>query len=152
VTAIWSAAANRYYPVAEPQERFWPKVCKSDECWEWTGATARGYGRFRLGRRFLTAHRVAYEWLIGPIPEDWQLDHLCRNRACVRPDHLEAVTARENLLRAETSLPAIAAAKTHCPQGHWYGGHNLVITPGRRHCRICRNATSKASRERHRVR
>ena len=107
-------------------------------CWLWTASdNGRGYGTFRVGEKMVRAHRYAYERWVGPIPKGLQLDHLCRVRCCVNPDHLEAVTCQENLLRGET-VPAANAAKTHCPQGHEYNEENTyVYLNGRRHCRTC---------------
>lgn len=80
----------------ETIERFWQKVAKSDECWEWTASRYRnGYGEFRSGGHSL-AHRFAYEVSVGPIPEGMQIDHICHNKACVRPDHLRIVTCKQN--------------------------------------------------------
>lgn len=100
-------------------ERFWSKVDKTPDCWLWTaGKDWDGYGIFaRDGSRSCRAHRWSYEQAIGPIPEGLQIDHLCRVRNCVRPDHLEAVTSRTNTLRGETRA-AKNAIKTHCPYGH----------------------------------
>jgi hypothetical protein len=76
--------------------RFLAKVDKADECWLWTARkNYKGYGMFRLGSRVPYAHRVAYEHYVGPIPEGLQLDHICRVRHCVNPDHLEPVTNAE---------------------------------------------------------
>ena len=95
------------------------------------------------GANTMPAHRYAYEELVGPIPEGLQLDHLCRNRSCVNPDHLEPVTCRENLRRGET-LNAANLAKTHCPAGHPYAGENLSITAkGFRECIECGRTRSR---------
>jgi hypothetical protein len=79
---------------------FWAKVDKTETCWLWTGAMLNGYGKFWAGKTVF-AHRWSYERFIGPIPKGLHLDHLCRVPACVRPDHLEAVTNRENVLRSK---------------------------------------------------
>lgn len=133
------------------EQRFWAKVDRRnpDECWEWTGAkNLGGYGSIHVGPRGsarLAAHRLAYELLIGPIPDGLCLDHLCRNRACVNPAHLEPVTNRENILRG-TGATARHARQTHCKRGHPFDEantaweHPSVRAQPRRACRICRRA------------
>lgn len=133
-------------------ERFWDKVDKSGDCWEWTAYKLQGYGRFGVGGRrenggrIVYAHRWAYEALVGPIPDGLTLDHLCRNRACVNPDHLEPVTGATNSLRGE-SPAAVNARKTNCPKGHEYTAENITYGgySGReRRCRACNRERCKA--------
>lgn len=121
-----------------PQERFWAKVEFTNACWLWTaGKVPAGYGSFSPGPdgpSQVGAHRWAYEEQIGPIPEGMVLDHLCRNRACVNPDHMEVVTSQENVRRGV--FPA--SSRTHCPAGHEYAGDNLHIDrKGHRRCKLC---------------
>lgn len=122
-----------------------------DGCWEWLGKTrGGGYavieirgGVGRAAREHKAAHRVSYQAFIGSIPDGLQLDHLCRNRRCVNPAHLEPVTARENTLRG-TSPAAENAVKTHCHRGHELAGDNLRIREdGTRRCRACIRLTAR---------
>lgn len=123
------------------EERFWAKVEKTDNCWVWKASVgSHGYGQFvPTHGRIVLAHRFAYELLIGTIPEGKQLDHLCRNRTCVNPLHMEPVTQRENLLRGDTIISR-CLQKTHCPQGHPLDGDNLdpfFLRRGWRQCKTC---------------
>ena len=131
---------------------FWARVEKTKTCWLWTGGRSTGgYGYYYApthDRRL--AHRVAYESLVGPIPAGLQIDHLCRNRACVNPEHLEPVTQQENLLRGALAR----RPREHpddCPYGHRMTGENLILTPWRA-CRECVLARQRAyNRKRGRV-
>lgn len=108
-------------------------------CWIWLGGVHdKGYGAYsRKPEKPILAHRFAYLTLKGSIPEPLQLDHLCRVRLCVNPDHLEAVTRRENILRG-ISPAACAARRTHCAKGHPLAGQNLMLDSGHRRCVTCR--------------
>jgi hypothetical protein len=137
-------AIARYRDVERARKRIAASTIDPETgCWNWQGATTVGYGRIKFGKRLALAHRVSYEIHVGPIPAGLHLDHLCRNRQCVNPDHLEAVTQRENNLRG-VGAPAVNAKKTHC-----HRGHDLAlarVTGGRRECRFC-CAINKAIRE-----
>lgn len=112
-------------------------------CWNWMRSTKgpNGYGQIGEGGhdcRILLAHRVSYEIHKGPIPKHLEIDHLCRNRGCVNPEHLEAVTRRTNLLRGDT-ITARRAAQTHCLRGHEFTAENTYrSTRGTRECRSCK--------------
>jgi len=124
-------------------ETFWARVEKTDTCWLWTAHKHRaGYGVFRFNGKTWLAHRLAYELVIGPIPDGLGLDHLCRVRKCVNPDHLEPVTQAENMRRA-TNL------KTHCPHGHAYTPENTYTN--KRNVRYCRECVLSRGRERTRI-
>lgn len=100
-------------------ERFWEKVEKADNCWVWRGTLLpTGYGAMRILDRMILAHRLSYILLHGSIPPGLQIDHLCRNRACVRPDHLEAVTQAENLMRIPRPGRGTTRRSELCVRGH----------------------------------
>jgi hypothetical protein len=121
-------------------------------CWEFTGAVSKGYGRVGTydretkKQRVYQAHRVVYIHLVGPISDDLVLDHLCKNRRCVNPDHLDPVTPGENTERAVEIQRIANANKTECPRGHRYTPANTYTPKGStaRYCRECgRIATRK---------
>ena len=134
-----------------PEQRFWSRVRKTDLCWLWLGTkTQKGYGRLIVGYRVWPAHRYAYELLVGTVPAGLQLDHLCRNRACVNPQHLEPVTGKENTLRG-FSPAAQNARKLRCKNGHPFD----IVTKNRtRQCSTCirRRVAQWTARNRERVR
>ncbi len=135
---------NQYTKFPTPTAvRFWAKVEFTDTCWLWKTFRWHGYGQFWEGKN-IPAHRYAYEFCVGPVPEGLQLDHLCRVRYCVNPDHLEAVTSRVNLLRGE-GTSAKHARQTHCIHGHEFNEENTYIcSNGARQCKPCGRAFRRA--------
>lgn len=129
-----------------PQERFWEKVKKTPTCWLWIASIdGHGYGSFHMDGKTRYAYHVAYEWLVGRRPAGMDLDHLCRNRACVNPAHLEPVSRGENLHRSPITQTSINAKKTHCIHGHEYTPENTRRDPWRR-CETCRREGVKRRR------
>lgn len=129
-----------------PNERLLSKIDKTTDCWEWTGTIGvYGYGKIYIEGKHKRAHRAVYESLVGEIPKGLVLDHLCRNRSCVNPDHLEPVTSKENLLRGDT-LASQNSTKTHCLRGHIFDDKNTYYKKngnGGRACRECQNTRTK---------
>lgn len=123
-------------------------------CWIWTAANfgIRGYGAVWWHGQAAGAHRVVYEILCGPIPEGFEIDHLCRVRLCVNPDHLEPVSDRENILRG-FGPAARNSRKFHCKNGHRFDADNThVLASGGRRCRACERSRARARRARARAR
>lgn len=141
--------------MSEHNSRFWSKVDKSRDCWLWTGGKSNtGYGAFNLGGRPDSAHRIAFVWERGEVPEGMVLDHICHNddklciggvgcihRLCVNPNHLEVVTRGENVRRGKLVQAAIARylKRTHCRNGHEMTEGNTFQKPNtsQRICREC---------------
>lgn len=125
-------------PRSQPQlQRFWAKVEKTATCWLWRGATGDGYGHAFWNGAVVRAHRVSYELARGAIPAGLEIDHLCRERRCVNPDHLEAVEPRINKLRGE-SIVTQWAKRDACGRGHPFTPENtLMRSDGGRRCRVC---------------
>ncbi len=131
---------RRRYPYPENLLRRLRLTCGG--CVEFTGSTSHGYGTVRAGGKVKKAHRAMYELMVGPIPEGLEIDHLCRNRVCVNPGHLEPVSRLENIRRGTQG--EFWAAKTHCKQGHPFDAENTYVNSGKRACRTCRRAWTNA--------
>ena len=145
----------RRYKRKDPWTRFMLQVRKSvSGCWLWQGFLNHGgYGQFWTGERFIGPHRFAYMHEVGQYDQSLDLDHLCRVRHCVNPQHLEPVTRRENLKRGIQPRGNMCAAerqlkKTHCPNGHPYSGNNVYFRakPKGRICRACHRDRTRVRR------
>ena len=112
-------------------ERFWEKVSIPENpngCWIWQAGCLKGYGAFSNGKKQIAAHKFAYEQLFGVVPNGMELDHLCRNKRCVNPNHLETVLHIENMSRGKLGkLGHFNKTKTHCPYGHPYSTENTYF-------------------------
>ncbi len=121
-------------------KRFWNKVAfePMSGCWLWTGATlVNGYGQCLMRDKVRYVHRLSYEEHVEAIPQKLVIDHLCRQRCCVNPEHMEVVTSRENTLRG-VGTSAVNARRTHCKHGHPFDAENTQVTRRGRQCRACR--------------
>lgn len=131
--------------------RFWSQVDRSGtqshpHCWPWVNGKTQGYGVMHVGTRAIKAHRISYTLLVGEIPPHLELDHLCRNRACCNPAHLEPVSHQENMLRGET-ITRRFRERTQCGQGHPLSGPNLSRRAnGSRRCLTCHAASMARAR------
>lgn len=144
-----SCMANRTLLNLPPRLQSKIAPCPMSGCWFWTAAQfAHGYGKTSKKDKTVRAHNVVYELIKGPIPPGLVLDHLCRVRSCVNPDHLEPVTETENIRRG-VSFSAINFRKTHCPQGHPYSPENTYRRKRRKHSiRVCKACTTIRSKKR----
>lgn len=130
--------------------RFQYKV-DANNCWVWQKAiSSTGYGSFYYDGRVQRAHRISYMHYVGPIPDNLVLDHLCRNKACVNPAHLEVVTHKTNVLRG-IGPSANNAKKTACPRGHEYTPENSVLRRDGKFCKVCKSAFAARNYQRTRI-
>jgi len=135
-----------------PINRFMAKVDVSEKCWLWTAGLKDGYGAFRVMGKTHRAHKWYWEFLNGKVPNGLELDHTCNNRACVNPQHLEAVSHAENVRRAPVGKRNWRTLNiTHCPKGHEYSEGNIYRPPNsnERHCRICHKERGILWRKKH---
>lgn len=125
---------------------------EDDGCWNWRGhLTPAGYGYMQQNGKKIPVHRLAYETFRGPIPDGLDLDHLCRNTRCIRPDHLEPVTRAENFKRGRDYWRGLNVDKDQCPRGHWYTPENTYVFRGSRRCRVCHREQERERRNRRRA-
>lgn len=131
------------FAVTDLPARMQSKITRlPDGCWYWTGAiNSRGYGQWGVDGVSRSTHRVAWELLVGPIPDGMTIDHLCQIKRCCNPAHLEVVTRAENIWRYARNI-------THCPQGHELSGTNVIVKTAKsgrtyRNCRECTNSKKR---------
>lgn len=139
---------NARYRIGELPKEWTVERPPSTPCWIWTGyIDRRGYGHFSVSGEDTVVHRFAYQTFVGPIPAGLEIDHLCRVRSCVNPDHLEPVTRRTNQRRGPATIATRNLRKTHCPAGHPYNSANTYLSRrGQRSCRVCHRNTERARR------
>lgn len=124
-------------------ERFWSRLMESESgCWEWQEyVDEKGYGRFWDGARTIRAHQYAFAALVGDVPDGLELDHLCKNRRCANPYHLDPVTHEVNMARSDNIMLAFSD-QTHCLRGHEFTTDNTYVkADGGRQCRDCSRVT-----------
>jgi len=126
-------------------KRFWDKVETTNSCWNWKGCLNNaGYGMFRVNGKNYSPHRFSFETFIHKIPENMIIDHLCKNRSCVNPAHLDFVTNQENIRRGKN----YQSKQTHCKRGHEFNAINSRLSiDGKRVCKICRNDNQNKKRK-----
>ena len=131
-------------------ERFF-KFVTTDKCWNWNGSlTAGGYGKFYNSGKLYLAHRVSFKIKNGFISNELQIDHICKNRKCVNPDHLRQVTAKINTTENSNSVSAINKAKTHCINGHEFTKENTRLRKNGKECIICERKRCNKSAKKYR--
>ena len=125
-------------PQAAALARLLDRCVQDGDCWTWTGCTDQGYGRIGAFSRYWWTHRLSYILLVGEIPDGLEIDHLCRNRACVNPEHLDPVPREVNIARGN-AFQMVNARKTECLRGHAFTPENTEVNrKGQRSCKACR--------------
>lgn len=140
-------------PFFDDHERFLSKVHIVNDCWVWGACKLKsGYGKFGIGDRSYLAHRVSYNIFKGKIGKKMVIDHACKNKSCVNPDHLREFTVKENTTINSNSVAAINAQKTHCIYGHEFTPENTVKVKKGKSCRTCDTIrTNQSARKRRRI-
>lgn len=131
----------------------WDKIQKTETCWNWTGSINRsGYGEYYKYNRTFRAHRFIYEILVDKVPRELVIDHLCKNRKCVNPAHLEPVTNRENLIRGD-GISSLNSRKTHCVHGHPFDEKNTSKRKRKNGViwRVCRECMNEKQRKYYKI-